>query len=211
MSLFDTAYLLALAAWVGSNFYFSFGVAPLVLPALRDEAEGWLARGLAPRYYAWCATWAAIALPAFVSVPLCFPEYRGPAVGLQAFLILASILIMLYAGNVLNPAMGAARDAGAAERTRFDRLHRRSVALNGLVLAIGVGLLVAFALRAGPRTSGIIELTPAERLHYETEIVPVLKAIAARPTEFDEAAIRELVKTYGKRRPPAAAATAGQR
>ena len=62
---------------------------------------------------------------------------------------------MLYAGNSLTPAINAARDAGPAEHPRFDRLHRRSVRLNGLVLVLGMGLLVAFATRPAPRTSGI--------------------------------------------------------
>lgn len=207
MSLFDAAYLLALTAWVGSILYFSFGVAPMIFPVLGAEAGGRFVRVLFPRYYAWGATSAAIALPAYVAVPLCYPEYRGPIVGLQAFSILSSILIMLYAGNVLTPAMGAARDAGPARQAAFERLHRRSVWLNAVVLVIGMVLLVAHALRAAPRTAGIIELNPAERARYEAEIAPVIKAIAARKTEFDEAAIRELVKTFARaRRPPAAGA-----
>ncbi len=118
---------------------------------------------LFPRYYAWGATCGAIALPAFLGAPLSYPEYRGAAVGVQAFLILAAILVMLYCGNSLTPAINAARDAGPEQSGRFDRLHRRSVRLNAAVMLVLIGLIVAFAFRPPPVTSGIIEPTPQER------------------------------------------------
>jgi hypothetical protein len=170
MVLFDAAYLVALTAWVGSILFLSFGVAPLIFRVLGSEAGGRFVRALFPRYYAWGATSAAIALPAYVAVPLSYPEYRGPTVGVQAVLILGSILIMLYAGNVLTPAINAARDAGPAQQARFERLHRRSVRLNGLVLVIGLALVVAHAIRPPPQTAGIIELTPVERARQQAEI-----------------------------------------
>jgi hypothetical protein len=181
MVLFDAVYLLALTAWVGSILYFSFGVAPLIFRVLGPEAGGRFVRALFPRYYAWGATSAAIALPAYVGVPLSYPEYRGPMVGVQATLILGSILIMLYAGNVLTPAINAARDAGPAQAARFQRLHRRSVWLNGLVLVIGVVLLIAHATRPPPWTAGIIEMTPAERARQEAEILNRPRPPAATP------------------------------
>src|SRR5262249_32216498 len=108
-----------------------------------------------------------------------------------------------YAGNVLTPALGAARDGGSFHQRDFERLQRWLVLLNAVVLAIGIGLLVAHALRAAPRTVGIIELSPGERARFESEIAPLIKDIAARPTGLDEAAIRALVKAYARgRRPP---------
>jgi hypothetical protein len=171
MALFDAAYLLALTAWVGSILFLSFGIAPLIFRVLGAEAGGRFVRALFPRYYAWGATSAAIALPAYVGVPLSYPEYRGPMVGVQAVLILGSILIMLYAGNVLTPAINAARDAGPAHQARFERLHRRSVWLNGLVLVIGLVLVVAHAMRPPPRTVGIVEMTSTERARREAEVI----------------------------------------
>lgn len=217
---FDAAYVLALTAWVGSILYFSFGVAPVIFPVLGAESGGRFVRALFPRYYAWGATSGAIALPAFLGVPLSYPEYRGPWVAVEAFLILGCILIMLYAGNSLTPAINAARDAGPAGEARFARLHRRSVRLNGLVLAVGLGLLIAHAARPAPRSAGILEMTPGERARYDAEIGTILNAIEARQAAqlerdaagrpaaeaerfpIDEATIRELVKIYARRRKP---------
>jgi hypothetical protein len=102
-------------------------------------------------------------------VPLSFPEFRHPMILLQAGTILAATLIMLYAGNALTPAINAARDAGPAGKERFERLHRRSVGLNALVLVLGVGLLIAFANRPRPTTRGIVEPTPQERARLQAK------------------------------------------
>jgi hypothetical protein len=222
LAFFDAAYLLALTAWVGSILFLTFGIAPVIFPVLGAEAGARFVRALFPRYYAWGATCGAIALPAYIGVPLAYPEYRGPIVAVEALAILACLLIMLYAGNSLTPAINAARDAGPAEHARFERLHRRSVRLNGLVLVIGLALLIAHATRPAPRTSGIQEMTPKERARYEAQIGAILADIdqrqrragpqtpstgssgteAARFT-IDEATIRELVRIYGKRQRPA--------
>jgi hypothetical protein len=167
MVLFDSVYLVALAAWVGSVLFVSFGVAPVIFRVLGPEAGGRFVRVLFPRYYQWGAICGAIALPSAVAVPLCFPELRGPWVGVQALVIIAATLIMLYAGNALTPAINAARDAGPLGESRFARLHRRSVQLNVLVLVMGLGLLVGFAARRVPRTEGIVEPTPVERAEAE--------------------------------------------
>ena len=128
-------------------------------------------RALFPRYYQWGAISGAVALPAAMAVPLSFPELRGPWVGVQAIVLIAATLIMLYAGNVLTPEINAARDEGPSGEARFGRLHRRSVQLNGLVLLLGLGLLVAFAARPATRTSGIVELSPVERAEAESRML----------------------------------------
>ena len=133
-----------------------------------------------PRFYAWGMTWGAIALPSLMGVPLSFPEYRSPWVALQAMAILAGILIMLYGGNTLTPALNAAQEAIPAAKERVDRLRRRAVWLNHAVLVLGVGLIVAFANRPAPRTSGIVEMTPRERAQYDQSIGRVIEDMEAR-------------------------------
>jgi uncharacterized membrane protein len=169
LSIFDAVYLLALAAWVGSIAFFSFGVAPIIFKVLEKEQAARFVRALFPRYYAWGAIAGALALPAFLGGRLSFLEYRGTWAGVQAVAILAGILIMFYCGQTLTPAINAARDAGPEGRDRFDRLHRRSVRLNAVALLIGIGLIVAFAARPAPTTGGIVEDPPEVRARRAAE------------------------------------------
>ncbi len=215
--LFDSAYVLALAAWVGSVLFFSFGVAPVIFGVLGEQAGGRFVRALFPRYYLWGAIAGSIALPAYVAVPLCYPEYRGPLVGVQALAILAGILIMLYGGNSLTPAINQARDAGPAGEQMFARLHRRAVRLNVMVMAIGLGLLIGFVTRPAPRYPGLADLTPTERARYDAAIERVIEDIETKygmrqpgvssPREpgksdviVDEASVREIDALYAEKR-----------
>jgi hypothetical protein len=181
LGLFDSIYVLCLAAMAGGIVFFTFVVAPVIFRVLGPEAGGRFVRALFPRYYLWNAILGSIALPAFVAGPLCFPEYRGIAVGIQAGLLLGCILSMLYGGNSLVRQINQARDEGASSHARFERLHRRSVVLNAAVMVAAIGLLVAFACRPGPRTEGIVELSPIERVRREED---QLREQTGRPADF---------------------------
>jgi uncharacterized membrane protein len=169
LALFDSIYVLSMAAMAGGIVFFTFVVAPIIFKVLGAESGGRFVRALFPRYYLWNAILGSIALPAYVAGPLSFPEYRGPMVGIQATILLAIILIMLYGGNTLVPEINRARDQGEAGKDRFERLHRRSVILNGVAMIAGLGLLIAFACRPAPRTEGIVEPSPIERARREAE------------------------------------------
>jgi hypothetical protein len=169
LALFDSVYVLALAAMAGGVAFFTFIVAPIIFQVLGPEPGARFVRALFPRYYLWNAILGSIALPAFVAGPLCFPEYRGIRVGIQAVILLGCILSMLYGGNSLVPQINRARDGGPASHDRFVRLHSRSVLLNTAVMLAGIGLLVAFACRPAPRTAGIVEPTPIEKARLEEE------------------------------------------
>ncbi len=169
--VFQSVYLIALTAWVGSVLFFSFGVAPIIFGVLGPEAGGKFVRALFPRYYTWGATCGAIALPALVCGPMAFPELRGPAIGVQAGFVLVATLISLYCGNALTPQINAARDAGAEGKARFDALHKRSVQLNGVVLLIGLGLLIAFVAKSAPRSGGIVENPPGKLTEGQTKLL----------------------------------------
>ena len=132
---------------------------------------------LLPRFYTWGAIAGAIALPAFVAVPLSFPEYRGPAIAASAFIILGCILIMLYGANSLTPELTAATDAGPGATGRLRRLQRRSTFLNATVLLAGIGLLIAHANRPAPHTAGIRQLSPEEMARVDSELAPIIEQI----------------------------------
>ena len=213
LAVFDIVYLFALASWVGSILFFSFGVAPVIFRVLGAEAGGRFVRVLFPRYYAWGVVSSGIALPAFLGAPLSFPEYKGWWVGVQAFLILGSTLTFLYCANSLTPAVNAARDAGAEGADRFNRLHRRSVRINSLLLLVGIVLLATQATRRPPQTAGIVEMNPQERLQYDVEFRDALEEIVtkrpprpnAEPTgtsrfKFDGAARKELEELVAAKR-----------
>ena len=180
LALFDSAYVIALSAWVGNMLFFSLGVAPMIFGARGEQMGDKFVRAVFTRYYLWGAIAGAIALPAFVAGPLCYHEFRGPMVGVQALVIIAGILSMLYGSNSLTPAVNQARDAGPAGRDRFNQLHHRAVWLNALVLLAGVGLLIAFAVRRAPRTSGIVELTPAEQVRFDNGINKLIQDVEAK-------------------------------
>lgn len=160
LTTFDAVYLLALAGWVGSLLFYSFGVAPILARGLDAVPAARLVQALFLRCCAWGATCGAVALPALVGGPLAVPEYRGSRTLVQALLIVGGILVMFYGSQTLVPALQVASESGPGGRERFDRLHRRGLWLNGAVLLIGVGLLIAQAARPAPRTRGIIEPGP---------------------------------------------------
>jgi len=203
LATFDSLYLIALTAWVGAILFFSFGVAPIIFRVLGAESAAKFVRALFPRYYAWGVISAAVAMPCLVCGPLAYPGLRGPMVGVQALMILIDLGVMIYCGHSLTPAINAARDAGPEQAGRFDRLHRRSVRLNGVALLIGLALLVGFATRRPARGEGLLEMTPAERAGYDREFSRALDEIlrgqpgtsaeaGASRFRFDEAARKEL-------------------
>jgi hypothetical protein len=170
LGIFDSVYLLALATWVGGTAFFLFVVAPAVASVTGGHLGARIARGLLPRFGTCCAVAGAIALPAYVAVPLCYPEYRGPWVGVQAMAILTATLLVLHAANSLTPALIRALNGSAGTGDDWQNRWRRLWWQNAFVLAIGIGLLVAFANRPAPRSSGIQELSPGERARAEADL-----------------------------------------
>ena len=55
MALFDSIYVIALAAWIGSALFLSLGLIPLIVKQLGPEPAEKLVRALLPRYCVWGA------------------------------------------------------------------------------------------------------------------------------------------------------------
>ncbi len=122
--------VLVIGLLLGMMLFFGFVLAPTVFTKLPAEAAGRLIRSLFPHYYAIGFGLAVIA--GLLVVP-------RPAAGL---LFLTAIAFVL-ARQMLMPKINAARDAG--ETSRFDRLHRLSVIVNGVQLVALMAAVVFLA------------------------------------------------------------------
>lgn len=138
---------LALGIWIGSIVFFSFVVAPVLFRVLSPPDAGKVVRAVFPVYYLIGIACGVVA----VLTLLMLSRQTGwpPVVLVQVGLLLVMVVINLYARQSLMPRINAARDAGEAQQERFDRLHRQSVILNGIVLVLG---LIVMALVAGTMT-----------------------------------------------------------
>ncbi len=139
LGVFDSVYVVAFTAWVGSILFFSFGAAPIIFSVLGEQVGTGSFRRSFPRYYLWGAIAGAIALPAFVAGPLCYHEFRGPMVGVQAMVILAGILCMLYGANSLTPAINQRSTPGRRGRSGSNNSTGGRRGLTGSSLSSGWG------------------------------------------------------------------------
>ena len=64
--------------------------------------------------------------------------------------VISFTLIDLYCRQVLTPRINEARDAGPTRQTEFDRMHRLSVQLNGVVMLGLVGFFVWAVIQKPP-------------------------------------------------------------
>jgi Domain of unknown function (DUF4149) len=217
LALFDLIYLTALAVWIGSAVFMVFGLNPIVLKAIGAESASKLIRAIYPRYYVGCAIAGAVALPAFVAGPLCYREYRGAMVAVQAVVIIFGILLMLYGANSLTPAIGKAPEGPVPDASQVEHWRRLATGLNLLLVVVALSLLVAHVIRPAPKTSGIIEMTPQERARYDAALNRVIEDVEVKyglrpprtlaPGEsaapgplIDAETVREIESYYAKKR-----------
>ncbi len=215
--VFDSVYLAALSTWIGGAIFFTFVLAPVLFKTSSSESALALVRALCPRYFLGGAIAGAVALASFVAGPLCYHEYRGVMVGVQAMVIVGVILVNLYGGNSLTPAIRTAGRDSTPDIAKLERLKRRTASLNVLVLLIGLSLLGAHAARPIPKTSGIRELNPQERGRYDAAINRVIEDAeikygfrpprpagsapnAAKDPLIDEETVREVESFYEQKR-----------
>ena len=217
LALFDSVYLFALSIWIGGAVFMVFGLNPILLRAIGSEPASKLIRAIYPRYYVGGAIAGAVALPSFVAGPLCYHEYRGAMVAVQALAIIFGILLMLYGANSIAPAAGTAHVSAAPDPRGLERAGRLARILNLLVILVALSLVVAHVIRPAPKTSGIIEMTPQERARYDAALNRVIEDVEARyglrpprtraPGESDTAdplidaeTVREIESYYAKKR-----------
>ena len=146
---FTYLHLLAAGLLVGKVSLLSFVVAPILAKQLDAESFGRVVRQLFPAYYTMGIAAAVLGLVSLgvLGIVRGFAAAPGIAVGLWAIVLAAEG----YCRAPLTPRSNAMRDELKRQRARgvvsaelqaaWERLHRRSVYLNSLVLLIGLGVL----------------------------------------------------------------------
>jgi len=144
-SILNFLELLSMVLWTGSIVFFSFFVAPALFRVLGQEEAGKAVRSVFPRYYL-LGIVCGVTL-ACVQLGRGVLYYWGGMILPSLVLFILLTLVGIYARQMLTPAINAARDAGTAQKPRFDALHRRSVMLNGFVLLLLMLYLIWMAQR----------------------------------------------------------------
>jgi len=147
--------IVALGVGVGSIVFLSFVVAPALFGALPRDMAGRATAAIFPRYYLVVGACAATAMAALLGQA----GRRGlfdRRLLVELVLLVALLLPVAWSGLLVRPGAAAARATlldpareaeHAGAKALFDRLHRRSVALNATALAAG---LLALAVAAAP-------------------------------------------------------------
>jgi hypothetical protein len=158
-TLFHSLVYLVLGLWLGALVFFGAVLAPIAFsqlpplfpsPAAGIHAAGMVVGGSLVRLH-WIGLFCGLIF-LLVSV-VARAHYR--TILPQALLVLAMMLLTAYSQFSIIPRMDTARDsvggnvdavaANNPGRQIFDRLHQRSVHVEGLVLLCGLGALVATA------------------------------------------------------------------
>jgi hypothetical protein len=158
-TLFHSLVYLVLGLWLGALVFFGAVLAPIAFsqlpplfatPAAGIHAAGMVVGGSLVRLH-WIGLFCGLIF-LVVSV-VARAHYR--TIIPQALLVLVMMLLTAYSQFSIIPRMDTARDsvggnvdavaANNPGRQIFDRLHQRSVHVEGLVLLCGLGALVATA------------------------------------------------------------------
>ncbi len=150
----DAVFRLALSLWVGGAALFTFVLTPILFRQLGREEAGRIVGLLFPAYFPWNLALSLVALAAFLG--LARGPWRAPhwvALGLLVTAVAANGHAQFRLHPEARTVKAELRSLESVPddhplRRRFGRLHAVSAALNLLVLADGVALLLlAPALR----------------------------------------------------------------
>ncbi len=158
-TLFHSLVYLALGIWLGALVFFGAVLAPIAFsqlpplfatPAAGIHAAGLIVGGSLVRLH-WMGLLCGVVFLAVVVVARA--HYRS--IIPQAALVLVMMALTAYSQFSIIPRMDTARDsvggnvdavaANNPGRQIFDRLHRTSTRVEGLVLLCGLGALIATA------------------------------------------------------------------
>ncbi len=141
-------YNLILALWVGGISVFTFIVTPAIFRSFGRDLAGEIVGKLFPNYFLYNLVSTALALIMFFLVA---GDQTSTAARLSLFLVTIALFINAYVIFKLHPdtvrvkqqIISFEREApDSPGRKRFSRLHAASAALNLLLLADGIVLLL---------------------------------------------------------------------
>jgi MFS family permease len=147
-------YLLSLVCWLGGMVLFIVVTQTAFTVLAKPEAGKFLAV-LFPRYYMLGYICGAIGL--ILAVYLCATRMPRMWWAMAALALAVALGLTIYAGVVVRPRVDAIRtvteevNPDPARRAEFDRLHHLSVMLNGGVMLLDLGALLASAVALTPR------------------------------------------------------------
>jgi Domain of unknown function (DUF4149) len=147
-------FLLSLVCWLGGMVFF-IAVTQTAFATLPKPEAGKFLAVLFPRYYMLGYICGAIAVA--LAIYLC--ATRAPRIwwGAAALALALALGLTAYAGAMVRPRVDAIRtvteeaNPDPARRAEFDRLHHLSVMLNGGVMLLNLGALLASAVALTPR------------------------------------------------------------
>jgi MFS family permease len=146
-------YLLAIVSWLGGMVFFALLTAPVVFTTLPITEAGKVMAILFPRYYLLGYIAGAIAFLLAI-----YFTAHGPHLwwGFTTIALIVALGITLYAGVIIRPQVDAIRTVNEqpnpdpARKAEFDRLHRLSVTLNGVVIVLNIVALLGTAAALTP-------------------------------------------------------------
>lgn len=151
-------YVVALGVWLGTVVFFSFIGAPAIFRTFGEEQRaeaGRVVGAIFPGYYRIGYVCGAALLVA--SVILAVKERTGAGAWLASIVLTAVMLgAGSYAGMVIQPRAHQLRlqlhepEAAPTVQLAFERLHRRAVQLNAVILLGGLVLAGLVAARLPP-------------------------------------------------------------
>ena len=141
MKITGTLLLIAAAgSWIGAIVFQTAVVAPTVFVDLDEAAARVFLRRLFPRFFK-----LGLICGVLMLVGLALVGFDAPN-GLPIAALTAAMLILEAASLWMVPAINTARDAGAAGKARFDRLHRVSVLFTVVILILGIGVVALISV-----------------------------------------------------------------
>jgi hypothetical protein len=147
-NVWNFCYNLVLSLWIGGISIFTFIITPVVFRAFERDMAGKIVGKLFPGYFLYNLALSVLALVFLIAIR---PFLAGKGLKLSLVLVICAIIINLFVAFKLHPDIQRVKQEihsfevpadDSPLRKKFGRLHAVSAALNLLLLADGVTLLV---------------------------------------------------------------------